>query len=83
MSKIQYRIKDVKEFTKKDGQKMQVLETEQRVKESECKDCGKNPRNQGSSRCKECVNKYRASQYSNERLAKKVDEARKENEKIV
>jgi hypothetical protein len=59
----------------KDGHDMFILETKLVDNPVLCKECKKNNRVYGSSRCDECANKYRVMKLAEKRLKKKVDEA--------
>ena len=61
----------------KDGKKMTIVETMTADRPRLCKQCGKYPRNQGSSRCEGCVQDYRKQEFESNRLRKKVEEATK------
>lgn len=68
------KLKMVGVETKKDklGNKYQVVKTAPEIQESPCKQCKKNPRNQGSSRCEKCTINHRAQEINKSRLNKKI-----------
>lgn len=55
------------------GKEMDVLETKYQDQVLVCKNCTKNPRANGASRCTECINKHKTFQNNQMRLQKKVE----------
>lgn len=56
---------------------IEVLETKFIDRPQLCKNCGKNSRTSGSSRCKECTTGYKMTLFNMERLNKKVEDQAK------
>lgn len=57
----------------------EILETKYVDNLMPCKQCNKNKREYGSSRCSECTKKYRIGNIGRNRLNRMVDKARQEN----
>lgn len=54
-----------------------IVETQIRDNRPPCRECGKNPRQEASSRCKECSQKKVTQDFSADRLARRIEEAKK------
>lgn len=61
-----------KEKNKMTGVTIDVVETEHRYTPELCKNCRKNPRNHGSSRCQECTDQNRIRGIENNRLNRRI-----------
>lgn len=83
MGKNKVQIIGTETITTKDGKKIEVLKTRPVDDVRPCKECGKNPRKQASSRCEECVARWRNEQADREALRKKVEKASEERKKQV
>lgn len=71
MSKRKYVIAGVAESKKV----IQVLQLKEIDARGPCKECKKNPRVNGSSRCGVCIKKFKIAEFSRERFQRKVEEA--------
>jgi len=69
-------IKKVKTEQDKKGAERLILEAGFEPRNANCKQCNKEPRQDGSSRCKTCANLYKEQKFNNARLQRKIENQR-------
>jgi len=81
-NKPKLNVIDVKIEEDKKGNKIAHLKTTFDTKKPLCKECKKNPRQESSSRCKECSDTYKSHQINNSRLERKIENQKVEKDNI-
>ena len=77
MSRAKIRVVGVRNTTDKLNNKIRVLVTAPAESEEVCKQCKKEPKVHGSSRCEKCSNQYKVQKLNDARLSRKIEQASK------